>query len=76
MQIHIRGQQNHVLEVQPEETISIVKVSCIACARETDLCSYSAGHETMFKTVFPTFQNTATSNPCASIWRYWAENAR
>ncbi|KAG5684313.1 hypothetical protein PVAND_013548 [Polypedilum vanderplanki] len=25
MQLHIRGQQNHVLEVQPEETVSIIK---------------------------------------------------
>lgn len=27
MQIHIRGQQTHVLEVQPSETIETVKVS-------------------------------------------------
>lgn len=27
MQIHIRGQNNHVLEVQPTETIGEIKVS-------------------------------------------------
>lgn len=29
MQIHIRGQNNHVLEVQPTETIGEIKVSSL-----------------------------------------------
>lgn len=28
MQLYVRGQQTHVLEVQPSETIEVIKVSC------------------------------------------------
>lgn len=37
MQIHIRGQNNHVLEVQPTETIGEIKVSIVILTGTCDL---------------------------------------
>lgn len=56
MQLHIRGQQTHVLEVQPSETIEIVKVSR---GKLKDPADISLGDEMLFVTIPTSARSTS-----------------
>lgn len=64
MQIHIRGQQTHVLEVQPSETIETVKVSHRSSDGILQLVLWSWWNNRDPRTV-------CDRNKCPSFWRFW-----